>query len=95
MRNLCRIIEPYRCKICGEEMLFFVTSGSYLIDYKKLFYTTHTAYSLYNKLSKNNVCRLRCVVCKRNFMIDWSKMWPEQLVDRSKLNMFKEYPSRQ
>ena len=38
MKELCKIVEPYKCKDCGSDLLFFITSDGWSINYKEVFY---------------------------------------------------------
>ena len=90
MKTLCKIMTPYTCKECGEEMLFFVTGNpKYIIDYKMLVIKQQrTANEIYNILIENNVSYIKCLVCNKKYIIDWSNIYPEQLIDKSSLFKF-------
>ena len=91
MQELCTVGTPYKCKICGEEMLFFVTSNPrYIMDYKYLFFKFQTSGKIYDILSKNEIRYIKCLGCGNKHLIDWSKKFPEQLVDTNSINKFND-----
>lgn len=89
MKELCKIIaKPYVCKECGNEMLFFETIDNYLIDYKKLINMAQTKKDVYDILSENGVKYIKCLVCGKKYIIDWTNGYPEQMMDKSNIQKF-------
>lgn len=88
MKLLYKLLTPYRCKICGEDMLFFQTARNTLIDYKPFLDNALSIYDLRDFLESKHVKYLRCLHCNKSFIIDWSEGWPQQLIDPSKLKDF-------
>ena len=89
MKVMCKTITPYICKKCGEEMLFFVTGNpNYIIDYKNLFFKEQTSDRIYNIASENDVSYIKCLVCNKKYIIDWSNKFPEQMTNRKDISKF-------
>lgn len=89
MVNMCDIITPYRCKKCGQDMLFFVTSNNLLIDYKKLFNDLVSLQNIVHNLESRNIKYLKCLVCNKTFIIDWTNRFPCQLTDKECIEKFR------
>lgn len=89
MREMCRIITPYRCKECGQDMVFFLTTNNILLDYKAMIIDKRKSlYELNNYLESQSIRFMKCLSCNKTYIIDWTKGYPEQLVDKSVLNKF-------
>lgn len=88
MKKVCKLIEPYKCKICNQDTLFFVTKTNMLIDYKYLITHKLNKYGIVNYLKDKNVKFIKCINCNRLFIIDWYDSYPAQLLDKSKLKRF-------
>lgn len=88
MKEMCKVIEPYICKECGNELLFFVTNNG-LIDYKKILSKYKTFGDLYNFLQNKNIKYLKCLVCNKMYIIDWGQHFPQQLIDKDSINKFR------
>ena len=72
-KEMCRIVYPYTCPICGNDMLFFTrTRINTVIDYKQILHNKPNNDELKEYLSDKNVEYLKCMVCKKSFIIDWS-----------------------
>lgn len=87
MQELCKFITPYNCKICNNP-LYFLSNDNILIDYKYQMNISKSSYELKNYLSNRKVKYIKCIICNKLFIIDWSNVWPEQLIDRNMLNKF-------
>ena len=87
-QQMYELISPYKCKICGQDMLFFTTTGNTIIDYKEFFNRGNTLSEMKSYLGKRNIRFLKCICCDRLFIIDWTNDWPEQVIDRSVLSKF-------
>lgn len=89
MREMCRIITPYRCKECGQDMVFFLTTNNILLDYKAMIIDKRKSlYELNEYLESQSIRFMKCLSCNKTYIIDWTKGYPEQLVDKSVLNKF-------
>jgi transcription elongation factor Elf1 len=86
--EMCKLHTPYVCKHCGEELLFFVTNRNTLIDYKNLFVNGKTSPEIYAELQNKNIRSMKCIVCGKYYLIDWSEHFPQQLLDRNSLSKF-------
>lgn len=86
--NMCTLHNPCRCKDCGNELLFFTTARNTLIDYKALFANGRTSPEIYRELQDSKVRLIRCIVCNKSYIIDWSNKFPEQLTNREGLAKF-------
>ena len=87
-RQIYHLIPSFRCKRCGQEMLFFTTSSGNMIDYKEFINHMSSLQHLINALTWRKVRFLKCLCCNQSYIIDWSKGWPEQLTDITKLQKF-------
>ena len=87
-KKMYSLISPYKCKLCGQDMLFFVTASNTLIDYKAFILQARSLEETKMYLEKRNIRYIKCVCCDKYFIIDWSNGWPEQLLDRNILNTF-------
>lgn len=85
---LYRRINPYKCKVCGQEMLFFETKHKTLIDYKPFLDNAFTLSEMKHAIETRKIKYIRCICCGRSFIIDWTNGWPEQLTDREALKKF-------
>lgn len=90
-RLLYKRINPYRCKICGQEMLFFETKYNKLIDYKRFLDNANALDEMKQKIEKRGIKYIRCICCGKSFIIDWSNGWPEQLTDKEVMKNFGLY----
>ena len=88
MVQLYHLITPYRCKLCGQDMLFFETKRGTLIDYKPFISKGYSLEQMISFLESKGVKFLYCTRCQRSFIIDWRNGWPEQLIH---LNPLKEF----
>lgn len=89
MVNMCEIITPYRCKNCGQDMLFFLTNNNTLIDYKALFcYNDQTLYGIKHYLENKNIRFIKCLVCNKTYIIDWTHGYPMQLLNKDLIKKF-------
>lgn len=87
-RTIYHLIDSFKCKLCGQEMLFFVTENGSMIDYKDFISKMYSLNTMINMLAYRKVRFLKCLCCNKLFIIDWSKGWPEQLLDIKKLQDF-------
>ena len=78
MIEMCTTIKPYVCTDCQQEMLFFNTRENVLLDYKKLFNRYTDSYELKKYLYPQNITKLRCFVCRKEYFIDWRRGYPVQ-----------------
>jgi len=85
------LLTPYKCKLCGQEMLFFVTQEGILIDYKEFINNMASLQEMIDMLTHRRVRFLKCLCCDKMFIIDWSHGWPQQLLDIRKLQDFGMY----
>ncbi len=85
---LYRLITPYKCKICGQDMLFFTNNRGTVIDYKEFLNRGNTLAEMKQYLEKRNIKYIKCICCDKLFIIDWSKGWPEQVTDINILRQF-------
>ena len=88
MKRLCKKINPYRCKVCNQDMLFFVTSRNTLIDYKALIEHSDDVLMLKKYLMLKDVQYIKCITCNKSYIIDWSKHIPVPLTDKTHLSKF-------
>ena len=85
---LYHLIHPYRCPICNEDLLFFTTKTNKIIDYKHILSNANTLSDTITFLGSRNIKHFKCIKCNKEFIIDWSKGWPEPLTDREALKKF-------
>lgn len=78
MIEICKKINPYTCKYCGQEMLFIKTRRGKLIDYKNLYNFFTDSFELKEYLYNKEITHFKCIVCNREFMIDWTNGYPVQ-----------------
>ena len=88
MKEMCTVLTPYKCEKCRQEMIFFTTNGNILIDYKKLFEKQMTKDQIREFLAKKGVKYIKCIGCNSLYIIDWTKGFPYQLMDKSLLDKF-------
>lgn len=88
MDQMCNYITPYKCKRCGSELLFFVTHNKTLVDYKKLFMNSCGKEEIERKLRGYSITHIKCMECGKDYIIDWSSGYPEQLTDKMVLTRF-------
>lgn len=88
-RQMCTIIKPYKCPNCNNELLFFTINRSdFVIDYKNLINKGLSLHQLREYLSNRNIRYLKCIICKKMYIIDWSNGFPEPLLNRNVLTQF-------
>ena len=87
-KMLYKLITPYRCKVCGQDMFFFTTPTNNVIDYKEFLSRANSLSETKRYLEKRNIRYLKCICCNRLFIIDWSKGWPEQVTD---INILRDF----
>ena len=89
LKVMCRIMHPYTCPGCGNDMLFFTRSrNNNIIDYKSLIDEKSNNDEIINYLQDKNIEYLKCVVCKKIFIIDWTHDYARPLRDRDVLKRF-------
>ena len=77
------LIHPYRCKNCGQDMLFFTTSNDTVIDYKEFLNRGNTLSEMKRYLERRNIRFLKCLCCNKLYIIDWTDDWPQQVMYRN------------
>lgn len=88
-KELCKVIYPYTCPACGNEMLFFTRSNSNMvIDYKNLIDSKMDNDSIIDYLGNKDVEYLKCIACKKLYIIDWSRGYARPLRDKDALKQF-------
>lgn len=85
---MCNLITPYRCKECNQDMLFFITPNNTLLDYKKIFDTYQNLQGIRNFLYTKNIRFIKCLVCNKSYIIDWTSGYPTQLMNKKDLEKF-------
>lgn len=88
MEQMYHVITPYRCKLCNQDMLFFVTKNNKLIDYKWFLNNGYTLSETKEELGKRKIKFIKCIYCGKTHIIDWTHGWPEQVTD---YNVFKNF----
>lgn len=90
MREMCKCITPYKCPVCNQDMLFFVLSNNNIVDYKRLLeeQSPNGIYSIREYLGNRNVKFIKCIVCNKTSIIDWSDTYPKPLLNN---NILKEF----
>ena len=87
-REMCRIIHPYTCPACGNDMLFFTRiRNNAVIDYKNITQTMNNT-EVMDYLYKKDVEYLKCVMCKKMYIIDWTRGYARPLRHRNVLEQF-------
>ena len=62
LKEMCRIIHPYTCPVCGNDMLFFTRAKSnMIIDYKNLINSDIDNVEMMDYLAQKNVEYLKCI----------------------------------
>ena len=88
LKEMCRIMHPYTCPTCGNNMLFFtIAINNNIIDYKNLI-ESKTNNDIMDYLSEKNVEYLKCMVCKKMYIIDWTKGYARPLIYKDTLKQF-------
>lgn len=88
-KEMCKIINPYRCPNCGNDVLFFTKNHSgTVIDYKFLIDSGYGLNDLINYLGDKNIRYIKCLACQKMYIIDWSNGYPVPLLDRNALKQF-------
>ena len=89
MKEMCRIITPYRCKECGQDMVFFLTNNNILLDYKGLIIDqSKSLQELKQYLEPRSVRFMKCLSCNKTYIINWTTGFRVQLTNKSVLNKF-------
>lgn len=89
MVEMCKKVTPFKCKKCGQDMLFFITENNTLIDYKGLMSNINNGiYGIKHYLENKSVRFIKCLVCNNTYIIDWTHGYPIQLLDKDILNKF-------
>ena len=86
--QLYKLITPYKCKVCGQDMLFFTNNRGTIFDYKEFLNRRNTLPEMKRYLEKRDIKYLKCICCDKLYIIDWSHGWPEQITDGSILKEF-------
>ena len=88
-KEMCRILHPYTCPTCGKDMLFFTRSRSNMvIDYKNLLETRIDNNTIADYLSEKNIEYLKCTICKKIYIIDWTSGYARPLFHKDILKRF-------
>ena len=89
LKEMCRIVYPYTCPVCGNHMLFFTRArNNGMIDYKNLIDEKANNDEIIEYLQDKNIEYLKCVICKKMFIIDWTHEYARPLRDRNILKQF-------
>lgn len=89
LKEMCRIMHPYTCPTCGNNMLFFtIARNNSVIDYKNLIDTRDNHEDIKEYLSGKNIEYLKCIACKKSYIIDWSKGFARPLIYKDTLRQF-------
>jgi DNA-directed RNA polymerase subunit RPC12/RpoP len=89
LKEMCRIMYPYTCPACGNHMLFFTRNrNNSIIDYKELIESIKDNDKIKEFLAERDVEYLKCVICKKIFIIDWTKEYAKPLIYRDALKHF-------
>ena len=59
-----------------------------VIDYKNLIQTRTDNNDIMNYLGEKNVEYLKCIACKKMYIIDWSRGYARPLLDKNILKQF-------
>lgn len=88
-KEMCRILHPYTCPACGNDMLFFTRAkNNSVIDYKNIVYTKKDNNEVINYLASKNIEYLKCLICKKIYIIDWSNGYARPLLYKDTLKQF-------
>lgn len=88
-KEMCRIMHPYTCPACGNNMLFFTRArNNNVIDYKNLMDNMSDNDKMMDYLSEKDVEYLKCIMCKKMYIIDWTKGYARPLLYRNTLTQF-------
>ena len=88
MKEMCILRKPYCCKKCGQDTLYFITSNRMLISYSDLMKNASMLSDVKKRLYYRQVKYLKCLNCNKEFIIDWRRGYPIQLLDREALKEF-------
>lgn len=89
LKEMCRIMHPYTCPACGNDMLFFTRAkNNMIIDYKNIIDSKTDNTDIMNYLGQKDVEYLKCVACGKMYIIDWSRGYARPLIDRNVLKQF-------
>lgn len=87
-KEMCIIMHPYTCPGCGSNMLFFtINRSNTIIDYKQIMHDKNED-ELKEYLADKNVEYLKCVMCKKSFIIDWTSGYARPLKYKNTLKRF-------
>lgn len=87
-KEMCRIMHPYTCPSCGSDMLFFTRNRNIgVIDYKHLI-DTKSNDEIMDYLAEKNIEYLKCTICKKMFIIDWTHGYARPLLHKDILKKF-------
>jgi hypothetical protein len=88
-KEMCRIMHPYTCPACGNHMLFFTRArNNNVIDYKNLMDNMSDNDKMMDYLSEKDVEYLKCIMCKKMYIIDWTKGYARPLLYKDTLIQF-------
>lgn len=87
-QRLYHLIEPYKCQICHQGDLEFITDHRVCIPYRQFIDKAIDLNTTKDLLSERHIKFFRCNHCKRIFVIDWTKGWPEAVIDLMILHEF-------
>lgn len=88
MKEMCTLITPYRCGVCNQDMLYFTTKYNTLIDYKNLMYNKHGIAEINNYLETKQIKFIKCLVCNKTYIIDWSEKYPRPVMNKEDIKKF-------
>lgn len=88
MRLMYHKIAPYKCQVCGQEMIYFQNKKGMVLDYRGILNQGKTLSETKEMLENHDIKFFKCIYCNRRFIIDWTEGWPKPLYDREKLRNF-------
>ena len=88
-KEMCKIVYPYTCPACGNDMLFFTRKrNSGIIDYKHIMEEMPDRDKLVEYLADKDIEFLKCVMCKKMYIMDWTSGYAKPLRDKNILKRF-------
>ena len=88
MKQMCKFIDSYKCNVCNNDTLFFVTKRNTLIDYKNLIRNTIGINDMISFLEDRDIQYIKCLNCNKKYLIDWRNKYPENMTDSDALKDF-------
>lgn len=89
MNLMCHVIDNYKCTVCNQDTLFFMTKYGSMIDYYALIKRGMSLEQIENLLREKNVTKIKCMNCNREYYMDFREKYPKNIDTKDLIGLLK------